>query len=276
MIILDVPKIFLIEDPFSYPSHNKGKSLEYLAYEYISSNKLNLDMVYIPIKWTSYLISANYGKDTKKLEELRTFCANLPLNSKYFTIVQYDDGVIVDIPNCLIFSAGGVGHVPIPLTTSRLPFHSYKKEAMLNFCGRINTHPIREKMRDILNDSEYLFKDALDPIGYARTIESSYFTLCPRGYGKTSFRLYEAMQLGSVPIYISDEHWLPFTDFIDWSDFCIIVKPDNIYDIPLIIKRIIDQGLYTKMRSRALEVYEDYFSYESMFKWVLFTLEKGP
>ena len=38
----------------------------------------------------------------------------------------------------------------------------------------------------------------------------SVFGLAPRGYGPTSFRLYETMQMDAVPIYISDVFWLPF------------------------------------------------------------------
>ena len=39
-------------------------------------------------------------------------------------------------------------------------------------------------------------------------MRDSLFSLCPRGYGPTSFRLYESIQLGSIPVYIAedDEH----------------------------------------------------------------------
>ena len=51
------------------------------------------------------------------------------------------------------------------------------------------------------------------------------------GYGKSSFRLYEILQLGSVPVYISDIHYLPWMDELDWNDFCVPVNADEIEEI---------------------------------------------
>ena len=39
---------------------------------------------------------------------------------------------------------------------------------------------------------------------FENLIKSSFFFLCPRGYGPASFRLYESIELGTVPVYISD------------------------------------------------------------------------
>ena len=44
---------------------------------------------------------------------------------------------------------------------------------------------------------------------FKQLISESYFSL-PRGYGPTSFRLYESIKSGTVPVYISDEHFLPY------------------------------------------------------------------
>lgn len=47
----------------------------------------------------------------------------------------------------------------------------------------------------------YLFAKARNEDTFA-VIERSNFTLAPRGHGSSSFRMYEALQLGSIPIYI--------------------------------------------------------------------------
>merc|ERR1712151_125533 len=40
--------------------------------------------------------------------------------------------------------------------------------------------------------------------------------LCPRGYGRTSFRLFESLQMGLIPIYIfSDVPWVPYPRLFD-------------------------------------------------------------
>lgn len=275
MKILNVPQNFLLKDVIAYPSHNTGETLEYYAHEYFKTVSDNItDRIYIPIKWTSYQIKADFGKNKDQICQLQDFCHKLPKDQRYFTVVQYDDGILVDIPNCLIFAAGGKGDIPIPLTTKKLPIGGYKKEYLANFCGRVETHVIRQEMEKELLNEDYIFKSSLSFEEYSKIIEKSYFTLCPRGYGKTSFRLYEAMQLGSVPIYISDVHWLPYTEFINWSEFCVILKPCDIHKIPGIISDILKNCLYEKMRLKAIEVYCNYFSLESMFKIITCYLSK--
>ena len=275
MTILSVPQDFLLKDVIAYPPHNTEDTLEYYAHKYFKEvSEVLTERIYIPIKWTSYQIKADFGNNKDMMNNLQDFCSKLSKDQKYFTVVQYDDGILVDIPNCLVFSAGGVGDIPIPLTTKPLPISSCKKEYLVNFCGRMETHEIRQEMKRELYKENYIFKEYLDSLAYSEIIEKSYFTLCPRGYGKTSFRLYEAMQLGSVPIYISDEHWLPYTELINWSEFCIILKPCDINIIPSITNDIIKNATYEKMRLKALEVYKDYFSFESMFKIIPYYLNK--
>ena len=64
-------------------------------------------------------------------------------------------------------------------------------------------------------------------------MQSSYFALCPRGYGVTSYRLYEAFEFGVVPVYISreDEYYLPFEDIVDWDKLCVFHDPDKEDDL---------------------------------------------
>ena len=41
----------------------------------------------------------------------------------------------------------------------------------------------------------------------------SKFSLCPRGYGRTAFHVYETLQMGLIPIYVyveDDVEWLPY------------------------------------------------------------------
>lgn len=275
MKILSVPQNFLLKDVIAYPPHNTEDTLEYYAHKYFkTASETITERIYIPIKWTSYQIKADYGKNNEQMNELQNFCYKISKDHNYFTVVQYDDGILVDIPNCLIFAAGGVGDIPIPLSTMLLPMNSYRKEYLANFCGRVETHTIRQEMEKELCKENYIFKTNIDFVAYSEIVEKSYFTLCPRGYGKTSFRLYEAMQLGSVPIYISDEHWLPYTELIDWSEFSILIKPKDIKSIPYLIGNIIENGSYEKMRLRAMGVYKDYFCFNSMFKILSYYLSK--
>jgi hypothetical protein len=65
---------------------------------------------------------------------------------------------------------------------------------------------------------------------YAETMWRSKFVLCPRGVGTSSFRLFETMQSGRVPIIISDS-WVPSKD-IHWEKFSLRVRERDIRKIP--------------------------------------------
>jgi hypothetical protein len=97
---------------------------------------------------------------------------------------------------------------------------------------------------------------------------SSKFGLAPRGYGKSSFRLYEIMQLGTVPVYISDDFYLPWSDELDWSEFCVLIDEDNLRDVDSILKSISESD-YQKLLDNGKKVYNEYFTLEGMFQNII-------
>lgn len=54
---------------------------------------------------------------------------------------------------------------------------------------------------------------------YQEILSRSRFVLCPRGRGTSTFRLYEALAAGRVPVIISDD-WIP-PDGPNWDSFSI-------------------------------------------------------
>ena len=84
---------------------------------------------------------------------------------------------------------------------------------------------------------------------FLHVMSASKFSLCPRGYGTTSFRLYESFQLGTVPVYVSDDHALPWSDELDWEEFCVIIDDDHIHDTYNILSQISDDR-YNEMHKR--------------------------
>ncbi len=235
-------------------------------------------MIYCPIKWTAYHIQGDYGKDEKALRSLQSYVKSLPRDKKFFTVVQYDDGLLVDFPNCVIFSAGGKPDVsiPIPLVSDR---HNYTveqpKKYLASFMGNLKTHQIREKMAKALAGNDDIYIGSGSVREFEEITAQSHFSLCPRGYGKTSFRLYEAMELGAVPVYISDEHWLPFNGFINWNTFCVL-ETDYAYNIktlPETLRGLVKYGHCSVMKGAASAVYNCFFEYDKCFEMMRRILE---
>jgi hypothetical protein len=75
------------------------------------------------------------------------------------------------------------------------------------------------------------------------------------------------MQLGSVPVYISDSHYLPWSDELDWSEFCVLIKPEQINDLEEILSSYSDKQI-EKMVKTAHKLYNEYFSMEGMCKQI--------
>jgi hypothetical protein len=266
----------------SYPAHQTSLQLEDRAHEWFQQNPVRTKRNYLPIRWTAYQV--NNREKSKEMDRLSRYCEWLgSMGRKFFTVVQHDDGVLglrKDQPhaNTLVFGAGGYGVHPIPLVCDEHPVRGLSKKYLFSFVGNIKNHPIRERMRDALSGiGTGLFVPSVPARDRVRVFEEvteqSYFTLCPRGYGKTSYRFYEALQLGSIPIYISDEHWLPFFDKSWYDQFCIVGGEALLPKLVSIMDGIFHSGLYGKMRQMAMNSYHQFFKYEACFDRIKRILE---
>ena len=215
-----IPEYLKPKANYSYPRYCKADGM---LEEVISNTieKVKTDRIYLPILWTNYYVMNGYEKGDHSA--LHRFMESLPKDQRYWTVIQYDDGILKDYGlNILTFAAGGVGDVPIPLLPSHVPLLANKeKHKKVSFIGNPNTHPIRA---NLTRTPEIDYYNGLNPDQYLQKLNEYRFTFAPRGYGKTSFRLYEALALETIPIYLSDEHWLPMQEFIDWSEIAIICK----------------------------------------------------
>ena len=104
-------------------------------------------------------------------------------------------------------------------------------------------------------------------------MNNSIFSLCPRGTSPTSFRLYEALEAGSIPIYISDEYWVPFKDDLDWEKFCIFLHPNDIKSIPSMVDKLIEESKYLDMVTKGKEAYKNYFTMQKTSEKIIQYLE---
>lgn len=54
-----------------------------------------------------------------------------------------------------------------------------------------------------------------------------HYTLCPRGGGNWSYRLYETLCLGRIPVFIDTDCVLPYESVIPWRRSCVWVEADR-------------------------------------------------
>jgi hypothetical protein len=277
--IAEVPEKFLPKMPVEYPPHQGSKPMiEERAYSFFTTEKnLESNYIYIPIQWTSWHINpgGEYGQNTQPLID---YCKQLVENhpdEKFFTVVQYDGGTLVPIDNCTIFASSGdfsspLGknslYEPIPLLCD--PHDGVPNEVReykVGYAGR-DTHPIRVKMKQLLeNIPQYTFACNIDynqTQVFRNVLYNSVFALSPRGFGPASFRMYEAIQMQCIPIYISDVFWLPFTNEIEWDKMCLLIKEDEIETIPEKVDALLESGEYQNMIDYGQDVYEKYLTWD--------------
>jgi hypothetical protein len=179
------------------------------------------DRIYLPVFWTGYLVKADFGHDQPKVDLLQDFIDSLDRSKKYYTILNFDDGCLVDFKDLdiIIFTGSGKGgnsknaiNIPIPLITTPHKYNtSNQKDIICSFVGRNSNHPIRERIYDLFKDDKtFYFAENVSLDRFCEITSRSMFVLCPRGYGLNSFRIMESLQYKAVPIYISDWFVTPF------------------------------------------------------------------
>jgi hypothetical protein len=72
--------------------------------------------------------------------------------------------------------------------------------------------------------------------------------LAPRGFGRSSFRYFEIIKMGTIPIYIWDDiEWLPYKNVIDYSKFSVSINVSEINKLGNILDEIVLSGKYEIM-----------------------------
>jgi len=104
-----------------------------------------------------------------------------------------------------------------------------KPEHLYGFTGTLHSHKIRQTVFDHLSDSPlglmnnktqaFHSHTEQDHNSYAKDLLDCKFALCPRGTSPSTYRLFEAMSLGRVPVIISDD-WVEISS-VNWKEFSI-------------------------------------------------------
>jgi hypothetical protein len=105
---------------------------------------------------------------------------------------------------------------------------------------------------------------------FVRKMLESYVALCPRGHGGSSFRFFEAMQLGVVPFLIGDLDTRPFKRFINWDELSSFSQ--SVSEVNEILDSLKEADLIL-MGKKAAEIWKTELTYQKWCKYVLWELE---
>ncbi|MDR3695448.1 exostosin family protein [Mucilaginibacter sp.] len=291
--ILDTPSIFQPEkQSFQYPSHNKDYGIEQDFYIWLKKQKnivtkdpLAADWHYLPVYWTRWHINHNFADQGEGLAELQGGVDKVLIDhAKTFTITQFDGGILINGGAIKVFTAARTVNegidIPILCSPHRKPPLPVKKKYLASFNGSFITHPIRVEMeRRFKENPEILIQGGLPTRFYKRwfwaksfnvNTMASYVALSPRGTSCSSFRFFEAMQLGTAPCLIGDVDVRPFKKFIPWDEISYFAATvDELEDLlkNLDKKEAIEKG------KKAYQYWKNELYYQKWCKYVIKELE---
>lgn len=100
------------------------------------------------------------------------------------------------------------------------------------------------------------------------TIHSDYI-VSMRGTANSSFRLYEALSFGRIPVFINTDCMLPFETDIDWKNICVWVDESEIDQVD---QKIMDfhnrlsPEEFINLQKKCRQTWEDYLSPQGFFR----------
>jgi hypothetical protein len=134
------------------------------------------------------------------------------------------------------------------------------------------TSPLRAKLRGCVIEDSGAFHDHHDATAraanhdrYVELLANSRIAICPRGAGAATFRFWEALAMGCVPLLISDDLVLPLEDRIDWDAIVLRLAEKDIDRLQDFVEA--QDGLEA-MAEEGHRVWQEWFSPENWIRGV--------
>lgn len=121
-----------------------------------------------------------------------------------------------------------------------------EKGYLFSFLGSVTTHPVRNFLvnrypnfcfssgvhwgLDTGNGEDFRRK-------YIDLLSNSFFSLCPRGTGISSVRIFESMASGSFPVFIADGYKPPLNLDIDWDRISVSVGLEDLDNLEELLRK---------------------------------------
>ena len=157
-------------------------------------------------------------------------------NKKLFFVCQHILVTNLNFHNNLVFTPHATildSHVPIPHYSCNYNIEYSKpwseRKYTYSFMGSFATHPVRCKLYEMLKDRDDCIvvdtgrwhfegeedKQERNKRKYIEIMGDTKYSLCPRGTGPSTIRIWESMAMGSCPIIFSDFLKMPLERIIN-------------------------------------------------------------
>jgi len=103
---------------------------------------------------------------------------------------------------------------------------------------------------------------------YVQNTVGSDYVLCARGGGNFSYRLYETLCCGRIPVFVDTDCVLPFHSEINWKQYCVWVDEKEVQWIGEKVAEFHDSltnRQFLDLQRECRKLWEDYLSPEGFF-----------
>jgi hypothetical protein len=234
-----------------------------------------------------WLMGGEWGAGPRYRKIARSILNLLSPNFLYVTVSQNDDGLegrddsFPLPPNLFVLSQGGKGHVPLLLWRKQMNPADYlvrrEYEFDVLFMGSSKTHAIRSRMINIVQkvfpNSSFVSAPVMN---WVNQYEKAKLILCPRGWGRNSYRLGEVLQMGMIPVYVyNDLIWLPYYNSIDWRSFSYVSHIEELEQVLEGAKHDLTTERVIEMREKVRSLYNTHWTSEGVIQQILNLLNFG-
>jgi len=115
----------------------------------------------------------------------------------------------------------GVPVVPATITRARalnLLSHNSKVETCFVIRDKYYGNKFQKSSLTTSDDAQTFYSNIYD----------TDYTLCLRGYGNWSYRFYETLACGRIPVFIDTDCVLPLSSTIDWKKYCVWIDRSDL------------------------------------------------
>ena len=100
------------------------------------------------------------------------------------------------------------------------------------------------------------------------SIRKTDYTVCVRGSGNFSARLYETLAMGRIPVFVDTDCKLPYERTIDWKKYCVWVDQSALSHLAervLAFHASLDKEEFEQLQADCRKMREDRLSFSGFF-----------
>ena len=244
------------------------------------ADEINCDYFALPFKF----------KDSKEDRFLELLDKSRHYGKKLICLNNDDFGGDYNIPDDIVLfrtsfyaSQRKPNEFAFPVFVPDINKHSkgFSENVSIGFCGDSN-RPIRKEALNVLKKSnikvnhDEIFSFFQNPYEDKRTgryrffknLQENIFILTPRGCGNFSYRFYETMCFGRIPVFVNTDCVLPFENLIDYKNEIVFVEENELEKLPEKIIEYCDKYDLIERQQRCRDIWLKYLSSSSFAKHI--------